>query len=229
MAERVGETATPQGYERRRLTGIRRMIADRMALSHREIPGVHVVEEMDVTDVPLNRIVAVTAAAIGRTIVNHPQFNAHLEDSELVLFDRCDLGIAVDTERGLMVPVIRDAGAKQASEISIELGELAAKARAGRLSQAEVADPTITLTSPGKRGGVLATPLINPPQTAIVGVHRAVPRVVVRDGVMVSRTIANLTVTFDHRVIDGAEAGDFAIALARRIERGTDATGGRAD
>ena len=222
-------TATPQHSERRPLTGVRRMIAQRMALSHREIPGVHVVEEMDLTEVPLSRVVAVAAAAIGRAVAVHPLLNAHVEGEDVVLYERCDLGVAVDTERGLMVPVVRDCGAKGVDDIAAEVAELAARARAGRLTQRDVSGATITLTSPGRRGGVLATPLINPPQTAIVGVHRAVPRVVVREGAMVVRTVANLTVTFDHRVIDGAAAGDFALALARDIERGAGGHDGRTD
>lgn len=226
MAEVTAE-ATPQSSHRQVLTGVRRMIAQRMALSHREIPGVHVVEEMDLTQVPLQQVVAVAAAAIGRAVAAHPLLNAHVEGEEVVLYDRCDLGIAVDTERGLMVPVVRDCGGKEVDEIAEEVAELAAKARAGRLTQRDVSGATITLTSPGKRGGVLATPLISPPQTAIVGIHRAVPRVTVRDGAIVTRTIANLTVTFDHRVIDGAEAGDFALALARAIEQGATGRDGR--
>ena len=220
---------TSQSSRRQQLTGIRRMIADRMAYSHREIPGVHVVEEMDLTHVSLQDIVAVAAAAVARTISAHPMFNAHVENEQVVLFDRCDLGIAVDTDRGLMVPVVRDCGNKDVDTIRGEVAELAGRARAGRLTQRDVSGATVTLTSPGKRGGVLATPLINPPQTAIIGVHRAVPRVVVRNGAMVTRTIANLTVTFDHRVIDGAEAGDFALTLARTIGQGQGSDGDRPD
>jgi len=214
------ELAMPQHTERRRLAGVRRMIADRMALSHREIPGVHVVEEMDLTDVALGSVVAVSAAALGREIASYPELNAHLEGDELVLHSRCDVGVAVDTERGLMVPVLRDCGHRDPADLAEEVAELAERARRGRLTQRDISGATVTLTSPGRRGGVLATPLVNPPQTCIVGVHRAVPRPVVRDGEVVVRTIANLTVTFDHRVVDGATAGDFALALARRIERG---------
>ncbi|TYB44988.1 2-oxo acid dehydrogenase subunit E2 [Actinomadura chibensis] len=220
MAERTVAAQTPQRADRRPITGVRRMIADRMALSHRTIPGVHVVEEMDVTDVPLNRILAVTVAAVARAVADHPLFNAHVEEAHLTVFDRCDVGVAVDTERGLMVPVVREPAAKSVEEIAAEVTALARRARSGRLDRRDLTDPTITVTSPGRRGGVLATPLVNPPQTAIVGVHRAVDRPVVRGGAITIRTIANLTVTFDHRVIDGAEAGEFAIALARRIERG---------
>lgn len=216
MAE---QTIAPE-VERIPLTGIRRMIADRMALSHREIPGVHVVEETDVSDIPLNRILAIAVAAVAREVSAHPLFNAHMDGDAITLHRRCDVGIAVDTERGLMVPVVRDCEQRDVESIAEEIGRLAGLARSGSLSRRDIVDPTITVTSPGRRGGVLATPLINPPQTAIIGVHRAVPRAVVRDGAIVERRIANLTVTFDHRVIDGAEAGDFAIAVARRLERG---------
>jgi pyruvate/2-oxoglutarate dehydrogenase complex dihydrolipoamide acyltransferase (E2) component len=220
QAVQLEYTPTPQSAHSRPVTGIRRLIAERMALSHREIPGVHVVEEMDLTDGPLGAIVAVGAAAIGRVVSQCPLFNAHLEGDEITCFDRCDVGVAVDTERGLMVPVLRDCGNRSVEDLQAEIASLAEKARAGRLTRGDVSGATITLTSPGKRGGVLATPLINPPQTAIVGIHRAVPRLVLHEGSPTSRLIANLTVTFDHRIIDGALAGDFTLDLARQVERG---------
>lgn len=209
---------TPQSEVTRPITGIRKLIAERMALSHRVIPGVHVIEEIDVTDLDLRLLLATTTTAVARTVADHPRFNAHVVDDQLIEFGRCDVGIAVDTKRGLMAPVVRDCGARSVENIQAGITQLAERARAGKLTPAEMTGATITVTSPGKRGGLLATPLISHPQTAIIGVHRAEPRVAVRNNGIAIRTIANLTVTFDHRVIDGAEAGDFAIALRSRIE-----------
>ncbi|MDP9906032.1 2-oxo acid dehydrogenase subunit E2 [Arthrobacter bambusae] len=216
MAE-PNSSSTP-GERRVRISGIRKIIADRMALSHTQIPGVHVVEECDLTNVDLSKIVAITSASIGLLAAKYPYFNAHVIESEIVCFDECNVAIAVDTPRGLMVPVIRNVGNLDLKEIDAEVRRLAILAREGRLTSADITGATITLTSPGKRGGVLATPLISHPQTAIVGVHRAVPRAVIRSGEMVIRTISNVTVTFDHRVIDGATAGDYTIELCRLLE-----------
>lgn len=208
-----------QQETRERLTGIRRLSARNLARSHAEIPGVHIVEECDLTGVDLRRLVGVVLAAMGRVARDHPRFNAHFDGEELTMFERCDVAVAVDTERGLLVPAVRDCGAKSVDEIVAEVAELAGRARGGGLSADEMRGSTVTFTSPGRRGGVLATPMINPPQTAIVGIYRAVERAVVRDGEIAVRSIANLTVTFDHRVVDGASAGDYTVALAAGIER----------
>lgn len=195
------------------------MSAKHLTRSHAEIPGVHIVDECDLTGVDKRRLVGIVLAAIGRVSSDHRRFNAHFDGEEVTMFDRCDIAVAVDTERGLLVPAVRDCGSKSVDEILVEVSELAEQARAGTLTGAQMRDSTITFTSPGRRGGVLATPMINPPQTAIVGLYRVQDRAVVRTGELVVRSIANLTVTFDHRVVDGASAGDFTVALVAEIER----------
>lgn len=201
-----------------RLQGMRRAIAHQMAKSHAEIPGVHIIDEADVSAIALSRILSVTVMAVSRTILKFNRLNAHFDGKMLTTFDYCNVGIAVDTEDGLVVPVIRSADTKSLGQIADEIDDLASRARKKTLSPADMKDATITVTSPGKRGGLVATPLINPPQTAIVGLHRATQRPVVRDDSIEIRTTANVTTTFDHRVIDGAEAGDFTIELVQRIE-----------
>jgi pyruvate dehydrogenase E2 component (dihydrolipoamide acetyltransferase) len=200
------------------ISGIRKVIADRMALSHADIPGVHVVEECDVTNLVLGKVVAVAAAAMGSMVARHPYFNAHVVGSEIICYERCDVAVAVDTPQGLMVPVLRDVANRDVEDLHADVQRLAELARVGRLRPQDMAGATTTLTSPGKRGGVLATPLIAHPQTLIVGVHRATKRAVVIDDEVVVRRIANVTITFDHRVIDGAAAGDYALELCRLIE-----------
>lgn len=207
------ETRTP-------LTGIRKLSAANLEASHRDIPSVLIVEECDITGLDRRRLVAVVLHAMGRLAAEHPAFNAHFdaEAGELVTFDRSDVAIAVDTPRGLMVPVVRDCGGRDVDDLHAEIARLAERARAGKITLNDVRGATSTLTSPGKMGGVLATPMINPPQTSIIGIHRAVERVVPWDGGYATRTISNLTVTFDHRAADGVAAGAYTLALARRIE-----------
>jgi len=214
----ASHTLSEQRETRTPLTGIRKLSAANLEASHRDIPSVHIVEECDITGLDRRRLVAVVLHAMGRLAAEHPAFNAHFVAGEIVSFSRSDIAIAVDTPRGLMVPVVRDCGERSVDELHDEIARLAERARAGRITLSDVRDATTTLTSPGKLGGVLATPMINPPQTAIIGIHRAVERVVPRDGELAVRTISNLTVTFDHRAADGVAAGAYTLALARRIE-----------
>lgn len=200
------------------LSGVRKMIASRMSRSHAEIPAVHIVDEIDVTDLPLSRLLATVVVAVSRTVLSHKELNAHFDGRELTTFENCNVGIAVDTDNGLLVPVLRRADQKSVDDISAEIEDLAARARTNSLSTVEMQGATITVTSPGKRSGLWATPLINPPQTAIIGIYRATERPVVIDRGVVVRAVANLSVTFDHRVIDGAEGGDFTTELVSAVE-----------
>lgn len=201
------------------LVGIRKAIAQRMAQSHAQIPGVHVVEECDVSRIDMRLLLAHACRAVARLAADHPVFNAHVVDDEILAYDEVAVGFAVDTPRGLVVPVLRDPLAHSAEELTAQVADLAERARGGRLSARDISGATVTVTSPGKSGGVLATPLINPPQTAIIGVHRATDRVVAVSGGVAVRRMLNLTVTFDHRVIDGAEAGRYARELRALLEQ----------
>lgn len=208
-----------QEERRAALTGIRRVTAKHLAASHVDIPRVLIVEEADVTGLPMSRLVGTVLHEMGALASAHPALNAHYADGELVTFDRSDIAVAVDTPRGLMVPVVRDCANRAVDDLQADVADLARRAREGTLAPGDVRGATITLTSPGKQGGVLASPLVNPPQTAIVGVHRAVQRVVPVDGELAVRTICNLTLTFDHRVADGVAAGAYVLGLARRLEQ----------
>lgn len=214
----AAENGSVQRETRTPLTGIRKLSAANLEASHRDIPSVLIVEECDITGLDRRRLVAVVLHAMGRLAAEHPAFNAHYEDGELVTFERSDIAIAVDTPRGLMVPVVRDCGGRDVDDLQEEVRRLAERARAGRITLSDVRGATTTLTSPGRSGGVLATPMINPPQTSIIGIHRAVERVMPWGGGVAVRTISNLTVTFDHRAADGVAAGAYTLALARSIE-----------
>ena len=149
-----------------------------------------------------------------------PELNARVDGNDLVYLDRYDIGVAVQTEQGLVVPVVRDVAAKSLAELDAEVKRLAEAAHAGKLAPEELRDGTFTVTSAGRSAGLFTTPLINHPQVAILGVYRIADRPAVRDGELVIRKLGNVSVTFDHRVIDGKRAADFGLAVIGRLERG---------
>jgi pyruvate/2-oxoglutarate dehydrogenase complex dihydrolipoamide acyltransferase (E2) component len=198
---------------------VRRQIVEHLTRSHREIPAVTFVEECDFTGVDLGRLVPLTLKACAETLREFPELNARLEGDEIVELERYDLGVAVQTDEGLVVPVARGCDSASLDELGREVERLAEAARAGKLLPEELRGSTFTVTSAGKLGGLLVTPLINHPEVAILGVHRIGPRPVVRDGEVVVRPVGNVSVTFDHRVVDGARAAAFCLAVVARLEQ----------
>ena len=198
--------------------GVRRMIGEQVTRAHREIPAVTFVEECDFTGLDVSRLVGQAIRATASAIERFPELNARLEDDEIVLLDRVDVGVAVQTDDGLVVPVVRDCSGRSVEELDAEVRRLADGARAGSLGVEELRDSTITLTSAGKLGGLLVTPLVNYPEVAIVGLHRIVERPVVRDGQIVVRSIGNVSVTFDHRVVDGVRAAAFCLDVIEQLQ-----------
>jgi pyruvate dehydrogenase E2 component (dihydrolipoamide acetyltransferase) len=216
-AARGGSSAaTPEG-ERVQLHGIRRQMFEHLTRAHREIPAVTWVEECDFSDVELKRLVPLVIRAVTESLRAFPELNARVEDGELVLLDRYDIGIAVQTEQGLVVPVVHGAGRLSRDELDAEVRRLAEAANAGSLKPEELRGGTFTVTSAGKAAGLFVTPLINHPEVAILGIHRIEDRAVVRDGEVVIRRMGNVSVTFDHRVIDGKRAADFGLAVIARL------------
>jgi len=214
----VRAAAAPSEGRRVPVRGIRRAIVEQVERTHREIPAVTFVEECDFTGIDLDLLVATSLRAAAGALEEFPELNARIEDDEIVLLDRYDLGVAVDTEAGLVVPVVRGCDRLSIAEIDAEIRRLAAGARAGQLQPDELRDSTFTVTSAGRLGGLFVTPLINHPEVAILGLHRIGPRAVVRDGEIVVRQMGNVSVTFDHRVVDGARAGAFCVEVIRRLE-----------
>ena len=203
--------------------GIRRMIGENLSRAHREIPAVTFVEECDFTGVDVSRLVALVIHASAQALARFSELNARLEGDAIVLLDRIDVGIAVQTDDGLVVPVVRGCERLGVDEIDAESRRLAEGARGGSLSADELRDSTFTVTSAGKLGGLLVTPLVNHPEVAILGVHRIAQRPVVRDGQIVVRTVGNLSVTFDHRVVDGVRAAAFCLDVIEQLETGAGA------
>jgi pyruvate/2-oxoglutarate dehydrogenase complex dihydrolipoamide acyltransferase (E2) component len=209
----------PEG-RRERLRGVRRLVAEHMARAHAEVPPVTWVEECDFGNVDLGRLVPLTLKAVAASLQEFPELNARLEGGEIVYLDRYDLGVAVQTEQGLVVPVVRGCEARDVDELAAEVERLAEAARAGTLEPQELRGSTFTVTSAGKLGGLLTTPIVNHPEVAILSVGRIGERPAVRDGKVVARPVGYVSVTFDHRVIDGARAAEFGLAVIRRLETG---------
>jgi len=210
------------GGRREPLRGVRRAIAEHLSRSHREVPAVTVVEECDFTHLSVRRgelsylpfVLQATAAALGR----HPALNARLERDEILYLDDVHLGVAMQTEAGLVVPVVRDAAAKPVEELAAEVADLGAAAAAGTLAPEQLRGSTFTVSSAGRLGGLFATPLVNHPEVAILGLHRIAPRPAVIDGAIVVREIGLVSCTFDHRVVDGAVASAFLLDVIARLE-----------
>jgi len=217
----VSVTDTETGLEGTRvpLRGIRRQMFEHLTRAHREIPAVTWVEECDFTHIELHRLVPLVLEAVVAALMEYPELNARVEGEELVLLDRYDLGVAVQTEQGLVVPVVHSADRLSLEELDAEVRRLAEAAYAGTLKPEELRGGTFTVTSAGKAAGLFVTPLINHPEVAILGIHRIDERPVVRDDEVVVRRMGNVSVTFDHRVIDGKRAADFGLAVIVQLEK----------
>jgi pyruvate dehydrogenase E2 component (dihydrolipoamide acetyltransferase) len=208
----------PEG-RREPLRGVRRLVAEHMARAHREVPAVTWVEECDFSRVDLKLLVPTVLKACAAALQEYPELNARLEGDEIVYLDRYDLGVAVQTEQGLVVPVVRDCATRSIDELRAEVDRLADAARAGKLKPEELRGSTFTVTSAGKVAGLFQTPLVNHPEVAILSVGRVAQRPVVRDGQVATAPIGHVSVTFDHRVVDGARAAEFGLAVIRRLEQ----------
>jgi pyruvate dehydrogenase E2 component (dihydrolipoamide acetyltransferase) len=208
----------PTEGEHVQLRGVKRQMFEHLTRAH-EIPAVTWVEECDFSGVDLKKLLPIVLEAVAAALKEFPELNARVDNGELVLLDRCDLGIAVQTEQGLVVPVVHKADKASLDELDTEGRRLAEAAHAGTLKPEELRGGTFTITSAGKAAGLFVTPLINHPEVAILGIHRIGDRAVVRGGEVVARPMGNVSVTFDHRVIDGKRAADFGLAVIARLQQ----------
>ena len=222
---RSAAAPAPAGARREPLRGVRRVIAEHLAASHREVPAVTVVEECDFTALDAVRgrrsYVPYLLSGTVAGLKAFPELNATLDGDEIVLWERYDLGVAVQTDEGLVVPVLRSADEKSLDDLETEAGDLAERARTGALRPEELRGSTFTVTSAGKLGGLFATPLVNYPEVGILGLHRVAERAAVVDGEIVVRRIGWLSCTFDHRVVDGARASAFLLDVIERLRTPT--------
>ncbi len=212
------------------LSGIRGLIAERMAASHSQTAPVTLTAEADASAlVELRRQLAgdgVQAAyndlllyVLARALREHPRLNASLDGETIRVWQRIDIGLAVDTDRGLLVPVVRDVGSKGVAQLATETAALAERVRAGKCAPDELRGGTFTLTNLGMFGIDAFTPLINQPECAILGVGRIKPRPVVIEDQVVVRPTAWLSLTFDHRLVDGGPAARFLQRVVQLVER----------
>jgi pyruvate dehydrogenase E2 component (dihydrolipoyllysine-residue acetyltransferase) len=218
---RTAGGGAPAEGRREQLHGVRRLIAEHMARAHREVPAVTWVEECDFGRVSLDFVVPTVLKACALSLSDYPELNARLDGDEIVYLDRYDLGVAVQTDLGLVVPVVRGCDSRPVEELAEEVKRLADAARAGKLEPEELRGSTFTVTSAGKLAGLFQTPIVNHPEVAILSVGRIAERPVVRDGQVATAPIGYVSVTFDHRVVDGARAAQFGLDVIRRLETGS--------
>ncbi|WP_075791441.1 dihydrolipoamide acetyltransferase family protein [Massilia putida] len=227
-AQLEGEEAIP-------LIGLRRKIAEKMQLAKRRIPHFTYVEEVDVTELEALRgqlnarygeergkltLLPLLMRAVVLAVRKFPEVNARYDDEANVVtrYQPVHIGIATQTDAGLMVPVVHHAEARDPWSSATEIARLADAARHGKAARDELSGSTITITSLGALGGIVSTPVINHPEVAIVGVNRIVDRPVIRNGGMVARKLMNLSSSFDHRVIDGMVAAEFIQTIRGYLE-----------
>ncbi|MES2441695.1 MAG: dihydrolipoamide acetyltransferase family protein [Pseudomonadota bacterium] len=217
-----------------KVIGMRRRIAENMAASKRAIPHFTYVEEIDVTaleamraDLNANRgqrpkltMLPLLIVAICRTIPQFPMINARYDDEAGVVtrHGRVHLGMATQTDAGLMVPVIRDAQDLNVWQLASEIGRLADAARTGKAKSEELSGSTLTITSLGPLGGIATTPVINRPEVAIIGPNKIVERPVFHGDDIVRAKLMNLSISCDHRVVDGWDAASYVQALRKLLE-----------
>lgn len=232
----------PSGYRERHdeeqipVVGLRRKIAQKMQESKRRIPHFSYVEEIDVTEIEdlraqLNRkfgesrgkltLLPLLARAMIIALRDFPQINARYDDEAGVVtrYGAVHLGVATQTDAGLIVPVLRHAETLDIWSIAQEIARLAQAVRSGKAERDALSGSTITLTSLGALGGIVSTPVINHPEVGIVGVNRIVERPAIRQGVVVPRKLMNLSSSFDHRVVDGMDAAQFIQAVRALLEQ----------
>jgi 2-oxoisovalerate dehydrogenase E2 component (dihydrolipoyl transacylase) len=223
--------------------GVRRVIAQRMAEAKRNAPHFAYVEEVDVTDLEALRVrlnaarkaaggesltyLPFIARALADALAGFPQCNAQYDAARNVLLRHAavHLGIATQTPDGLKVPVVRDVARRGLDDLATEIRRVTEAARSGRARREELGGSTITLTSLGKLGGIVSTPILNAPEVAIIGINKAVERVVVHHGEIAIRRIMNLSSSFDHRFVDGYDAAALVQALKSRLETPQDIFG----
>jgi 2-oxoisovalerate dehydrogenase E2 component (dihydrolipoyl transacylase) len=227
-------SAAREGIEEIKVIGLRRQIAKTMQEAKRRIPHFSYVEEVDVTALEALRkdlndrreehsrltLLPFLIRGLVKVLPDHQGINAHFDDEAAIIrrHTAIHVGVATQTDRGLLVPVIRHAESLDLFDIAIEIARLSEAARAGKASREELSGSTITVSSLGPLGGIAATPIIKPPEVAIVGVNKIVERPMVHDGQIVIRKMMNLSSSFDHRVVDGFDAATFIQGLKTYLE-----------
>ena len=216
------------------MTRLRARIAERMVAAQQQAAMLTTFNEVDLTEVIALRsryrdtfekehgvrlgFMSFFAKAVVEALKKFPVVNASVEDNDIVYHNYYDIGIAVSSERGLMVPVLRDVDQLSFARFESELGIMAKKVQDGSIGMDDLTGGTFTITNGGIFGSMMSTPILNPPQSAILGMHSIEQRPVVVDGVVVPRPMMYLALTYDHRIIDGREAVQFLVTIKQQLE-----------
>ncbi|HBL77753.1 MAG: 2-oxoglutarate dehydrogenase [Bacteroidetes bacterium GWF2_42_66] len=220
--------------KRERMSALRRKLSERLVAVKNETAMLTTFNEIDMSKVMDIRqkyqqqfvekhgfklgFMSFFTKAVAEAIKFHPSINSQIDGDEILTLDYADIGIAVQTPKGLMVPIIRNAESKTIPQIELEIKELAEKARNKKISVAELTGGTFTITNGGTFGSLLSTPIINPPQSAILGMHNIVDRPVAVDGQVVIRPMMYVALSYDHRIIDGKDSVGFLVKVKQLIE-----------
>ena len=231
----VAYTTRRSDVEEIKVVGLRRKIAEAMTVSKRHIPHFSYFEEIDVTELEeLRQLLNATKSAeqpkltylpfimlaLAKIMPNHPECNGHYDEANGIVrrYGAVNLGIATQTDRGLFVPVVKHTEAMDIWQAAAEMQRVSGAARDGTASLDDLTGSTFTITSLGRDGGLGATPIINHPEVAILGVHKAREMPVVRNGEVVVRRMMNVSSSFDHRIVDGANGAALVQALKKLLE-----------
>jgi pyruvate dehydrogenase E2 component (dihydrolipoamide acetyltransferase) len=208
------------------LSGFRKTSAERLSTSFRTAPHSTIVMEVDVSKAQALHeklqvsYTAILVKATARALMEHSMINSSLEGNQIKIFEKANVGVAVNTENGLVVPVVHKADSKSLQEIGETIGDLTAKAKEGRLTKEEVSGGTFTITNLGTYGVDFFMPIINPPEAAILGVGKISEKPVAMNGKVEIRPLMMLSLSYDHRIVDGAPAAEFLRKMKNRIEKG---------
>ena len=228
--------SVPKGdrTSRRKMSPLRQKIAARLLAAQQETAHLTTFNEVDLSNVMAlrtkfqDRFVKKHEIKLGfmsffvkasiEALKKYPAVNASVDGTDIIYHEYYDIGVAVSTDRGLIVPVVRDADSKSFAGIEKEVADYARKAREGSLTIAELTGGTFTITNGGVFGSLMSTPIVNAPQSAILGMHKIQERPMVVNGAVVARPMMYLAVTYDHRIIDGREAVQFLVAIKESLE-----------
>jgi len=234
VSNAAADSSAQRSEERVPMTRLRARIAERMVDAQQQAAMLTTFNEVDLTKVMSLRkrykesfekthgvrlgYMSFFATAAVEALKKFPVVNASVEDKDIVYHNYVDIGIAVSSERGLLVPVLRDVDQSSFAKIESDINAYAEKARDGSISMDDLTGGTFTITNGGIFGSMLSTPILNPPQSAILGMHNIQQRAVVVDGEVVVRPMMYLALTYDHRIIDGKEAVQFLVAIKNALE-----------
>lgn len=234
----MGNGPGPRGTERKKMSTLRRKVAERLVSVKNETAMLTTFNEVDMKPImDLRKVykedfkekhgvglgfMSFFTKAVTRALKLFPDVNAMIDGKEVVYYDYADISIAVSSPKGLMVPVVRNAELLDFAGVESEIKRLAIKARDGKISMDDMLGGTFTITNGGVFGSMLSTPIINPPQSAILGMHNIVERPVVVDGEVVIRPIMYVALSYDHRIIDGRESVGFLCAVKEALENPTE-------